>query len=1511
MSNIFDQFDSDTPPGDVDLLERARLNQVESYYRSTLAGASKLRTMSQIAQLRAQGAGDEDIIKEVRGVPLFNVGGMQKLTPEQSLARQKMWIKEQEDTYNTVLSDLSRYDRMKPWTDNAWGTAVKATNPIAFMTSPEAVTGAMSLLGQVLGGAQSPENYAGAVAKGGTLAVRSMVAGAQQGGLQAIVDPLVQAMNMKSGVQKEYEPWRTAGAVGLGAIVGGGLHMGGELLSSGYIKNLQKQLSVEDPSFKVGGLDEAFPMPAEVLEKTGKAAKLYDEQLPLIDKGGLTVQSRKAADTRFQKVGKEEADIVPRPEVQTLQQLSNELSDSLGMTTRQGRVAEGIGQYDTRQAVARVNELPDFETVVHESGHFLEQKIGKPLRDLQDQFPTELAKLDLTGDGNIREGFSEYLRRFVGSPKNAAREAPGFDKAFRQFMEANHPDRMSVLTRMQEALDTYKNARPEEVIGASVISETDKPGFIKRTMAALTKAKLPSTISTVMSDSYRAVLDENAPLDKFVRAMAASYKEKTGNLLPLKDIDNPAYHARMLHEGARSAGLQDAQFGVAPYRSINPEGPSLFEAISHAIGQPTVMGKWDAQRRKLFSNYLVARMGEVAWEKHAAGLLPNDPVPFSSLAAQKAIKKAEQVFPEFRQASEMVNEWNRNLLKKVFDAGLITQERYDAITAQRFYVPLLRDVSDKGLTQGGASAEKAGGNIVKRMMGSQRDILDPIESMMTQSYLVNRSVRYNDMMRAFTRLSKIGGGGKWVEEVPALEAKKYTVEVNELLKNVAKDHNIDPDDLILPLQKVLGDDPIQGVYFRMEKAPGRGEPLLHYYEDGVMKVLRMGTDKEGTGLYEIMTSVPRGLSDIWSNLIIGTTSIARAGVVTDLAYMASNYIRDQMQAAILRNDYIPIVTGLRGIADELSQGKGGTRDGYNPARLYAYMGGVSAGAVATPVQKAIDRDINALAKQGWIVNRFTSLRGFMELTQTTEAGTRNSVFSKAYEQGLKQGLNEYDAAFSAAFQAKDLLDFNRHGSRTMAIRNFIPFINANFQGLDKARRTMLSPLLRKAVLESDIGERNNAIASLTKFLGVGATLGFGWAALQAEKEGYRDASPRLIGTHIVGQLGNDRVFTIPKPFELGLGFTLGEYAYKRMVQDDPRSAEHFLEATMEAIKPPNPLTDIPLMKATVELQTGKSLFTGRDIVPDRLKALPGPEQYTELTSPMAKSVGRITGWSPMKVDYAIGSMFTSWGRNLVAMSAGTEDSAPSKRWEDAVFARRFIKDPNRTSDVTTKFWEYMAKTTGKYNQANTAVSSFIQRHQDDRAYKFLESLPADQKAWVILQSGGSGREAAFTPDERRVHPLRRAYDAVGLLNRLRFELIENAFEVDGEQVKMSPEKRRDLIDGVRELAQMEMRNGLVAIGEPGYKGRQLFSVDDTLAKIKAMSPEVGNEIAKRYATAKIYKSAAIANEYNNLKTTILQGGTSADLGEITNKIVGEGYEFGAERVKRQYRRKIEVKGTGQ
>jgi hypothetical protein len=177
-----------------------------------------------------------------------------------------------------------------------------------------------------------------------------------------------------------------------------------------------------------------------------------------------------------------------------------------------------------------------------------------------------------------------------------------------------------------------------------------------------------------------------------------------------------------------------------------------------------------------------------------------------------------------------------------------------------------------------------------------------------------------------------------------------------------------------------------GSFFRMEPAAKRGEPLVFYREAGQLKVARFMSEKEGHALYETLTAMPQHFTDVWSELVSATSSVLRTGIISNPTFALSNYIRDQITTAILRKDYVPFADipkwffGKGGLHAEATQGEA--------AKLYAVGGGIAAGASIAPVERAVEADVNALAKKGYTVNRFTSFHGLLEVASFTEAGTR-------------------------------------------------------------------------------------------------------------------------------------------------------------------------------------------------------------------------------------------------------------------------------------------------------------------------------------------------------------------------------------------------------------------------------------------------------------------------------------------------------------------------------------------
>ena len=1235
--------------------------------------------------------------------------------------------------------------------------------------------------------------------------------------------------------------------------------------------------------------------------------------------------------------------------VQSLQQQSLALGDTLGIPVRQGRLQGGkrvVGQY-SRLGVSRVREIPDFETVAHEGGHALEQKVGPELSGLISRHTGELGPMDYDpAKARPAEGFAEWFSLSLTNPAAAQLKAPGFTAAFRTFMGQRDPALMDALDNAAAAFSRYINA-PSDVRVASQVVQKGETGWFAETKEFLHKEGFPATIGKVLADGYTAFFDDKAPVARTVRNMARLFRENNGGeLLDLKSADNPEILLRLFAR-AQQGAIYQMRYGVVPYRGVMPEGASLHDAIATATGASPILGRWVGASVDDFSTYLVAKRAAVLWDRFNDGHLEHPPAGFSKADAVETMRVLSEANKGFEQGSQMVHDYTRNMLKKQRDAGLIDQDLFETLSKDPFYVPLFRDVSDKplsGKTAGGGSSDGPGmTDTIKRLRGSSRDIIDPIQGIMMQTFLAERTIRHNDIIKAFANLAeRVGpGAGAYVEPIRAKELRGTSFDLAENIKSVARQRGLDPNDTALLMNSVtnaFGDDPIMGTMFQMQPASKKGEPILFYKEAGELKAARFTAGKEGERVYEILSSLPDATKDLALQVMQGAASTLRFGVTANPVFIATNFIRDQMALGILRPDYVPFASGMRGLKSEVTQNEA--------AQMYAYFGGVSPGAAVTDTRGMMDANVGSIAVKGYGSARLNLsspkefAHGVVEAMQITEAASRNSVFAKVYEQKIAQGLTPYEAAIEAAYQGTDILDFGRHGSRTMALRQLVPFLNAHLQGLDLGRRTILEPLARAArgevLTTREQAQVKNAYLSMLKFSAVGSSLGFAYASLAWDREEYRDANNDMKATHLIIPWGH-KVLTIPKPFELSLGFNAGEAAYAALVGKDPRAAANFTEGAWEVLKLPNPITGNPLIKTTFEVALNRNLFTGRDIVPDSLKAVDPQHQFTERTSMFARKTGDITNaisdflkdhtnsafatmtgfgdaWSPIKVDYAIGSLFGMWGKDIQAASnwfAGDDDK-PESQFEDMVFLRRFLKDPNRSGEMTKRYFEFAAQKTGQYAQAVNTYDRYMNMYQDQKAQDWMATLPSDKKAFVTLNAGADDEGARkFSADDRRLHPVTRAQNAMGQLNSITRELTFNS-QINtetGERFNLTAVQRRDAIEAVRQLGAQEMRNALVMVGDKGYEGRSVLDAGQQFKVIEAISPEVAAEVSRRYATGKVLPAASVAEVWPEARKRLLQDGSEADLSDLTSDANAAGYEFGGERTSKREKRRKAIKGA--
>lgn len=1131
----------------------------------------------------------------------------------------------------------------------------------------------------------------------------------------------------------------------------------------------------------------------------------------------------------------------------TVSDLAADLRSALGLTHRQGRVStkRALGEYDTGSGVVRTKAVDEIDVLAHEATHALEFEIaGHQVRSALKAHAGELEALAYPGAApgvKREEGFAEFGRWYLTNPDHARRVAPRFYEAFEMAMETDAPAALQSMRAVQDGYQNLLKSSSIDVAKAS-IAYTGNGGVIGTLRDAIRRRGPGSVARQVMDRLYTWFVDDLNPIAVTEREMARLYLANTGQRLDLARSQSPDALARLSRD-AYAAGHNDLMNGVVPYRGLDPSGPSLADALETAELGKTVTGKLKNDGLREFDAYLIARRMIHEWDRYAKGELPNPPDRNTRQFHEQVIADAERAHPTWATAAGQVYGFLENLWRKEFDAGLIARETYDnGLTAHPDYVPLMRDMSDKGPGRGGkprGALQFAGG--AKAFEGSSRDIISPLSSIMRRAYELNAIVRRNDVMKALDDLAQGAGrgSGSLVERLPAKEIESVTINAQQALQKAADEMGLSGRDLST-MQKFADDAAAQDTTLQLFKqaefSPRKGEAVVFVWRDGKKMPLLLADGEFGQEMYRALTGLTPDMSNVAVDIASAGTQMLRYGVTLSPEFMGANLVRDAV-ATWINTDvgFVPGLDTVRGGVSEVSQD--------TMAKRYAVAGGMRGGANVAATAKPFPRSdaeasaqLQHLRRKGWKVKRYASWRGLAELTDLSETSTRLGVFRKAFDQAKARGLDDYDALIESGFLSRDYLDFGRRGSRMMTASRLVTFLNAALQGMDKSGRVLSAEGRLKRLLTEGMkteGDQRLAAHAATAWakIGVLGAIGLGLRALYAGDPEYQEINDRLRATHWIARINGAWVF-VPKPFELATLSNALERTLEGVYLKDPTAGERFVSDLTHTVAPPS---EIPALAVPFHLAKNRD-YLGRPIVPDHLKGTVDPQhQVAAYTSDLGKLIGKAFGISPAQVDYVVTGFGGSLGRYLLQGSnlvgeAVTGRPATEAGPEDMFLSRRFIRQISRGSESQRKFWDEVSRDGGSLTRAEGTFRSFLRDSGDEEGAAYLNNLPDHQRAYVAVKVFGQ-------PGESKLHPMARAQAVVSLLGDFREAVRDGSLrDASGATISLTPGQRRTIDSAVADFALAEMRGALIDTGSRGWGQKRKIDPKDAVTRVGRASP---------------------------------------------------------------------------
>jgi hypothetical protein len=927
-----------------------------------------------------------------------------------------------------------------------------------------------------------------------------------------------------------------------------------------------------------------------------------DAPITELSEGGLNARGSKAPPTR----PRIEPAPLPGGSTKRLAEIVTDLGAAVNKRIQIGTPSRGArGTYYPGSTKTVIRNSGNLSTTAHEIGHVLDDRFGlvKPWNQKRVRSPFDAELLPhfsqhgspmSTLAGKRLEAVAEFTRAYILNPAEAKKQAPAFFAHFEREVPA---DIRRALISSGVEIRKLQGMPATDRLLANVRMEPTKVPLKEQAQTAVRGTG--TGFETTKVDQLRAmVLDD---LDPIMRGIARA-EELQGKQAPLPS-DDPALLIR-LHAGVNGKiqnvferGMVDTQ----GKRIASLEGgfAKLLEPLDRSTEatlrreQAEVVAYMIAQRTK--------HVGQKA--KAAGGSLYAPTVTGAGGGLEPDVLQAEKVIGEhlarpaahrarIEAAAKLYREWSDSLLDYLAESGRYSKEAVQAIRDENpYYVDLHRvlgeDTSVPGRPAAG-SGKKLGSasQVIQQFKGSAKTIDNPYANLMEQTARAIKEADRNVAMRKF----------------------------RDLLVNPRGIHQGKPIDL-----SAIGN-----------RVPASStEPnLITIYVDGKAEKWKFDD-----GIYQALQNWGRIPTDWFPTYL---ASFTRAAITHSPAFAIRNFIRDTIERKVSS----PVDSGLRDLA------AGVTQVGRDDLQL---AGGSQAGHYLkdklnyhreqTKIIRKLAQDKNML-----VVGLQDLGRVAVELGEKSEQANRLAEYNAALKYATDRlGYGERDAQLYAANKARELIDFAQAGALVREINRYVPFTNAQVQGLRRSVRLMKE---RPAVF----------VAKWAGYVVAPTLAVYAYNQAAGTMKEYQQL-PTYQRDLFWNFKAGDRWISIPKPHELGVLASGVERTLDRAF-GNKRAFEGYSGTLSKQLMP---VEDVPILGGVgplVEAKANRDLFRDRPIVPQHEagRALELREG-TKNASRIGQALQSVIKQDARSIDFVIRGMTGGLGDlTLRASDIGKPDS---------------------------------------------------------------------------------------------------------------------------------------------------------------------------------------------------------------------------------------------------------------
>tara|TARA_R100000388_G_C7244412_1_gene163860 strand:- start:306 stop:4865 length:4560 start_codon:yes stop_codon:yes gene_type:complete len=630
----------------------------------------------------------------------------------------------------------------------------------------------------------------------------------------------------------------------------------------------------------------------------------------------------------------------------------------------------------------------------------------------------------------------------------------------------------------------------------------------------------------------------------------------------------------------------------------------------------------------------------------------------------------------FDSTAKEIYEFQKRILNLFVQSGNLTGKQFeDIIKANPNYIPFQRILDENteqlsGNVGGALFSNKSAKSIIKKLVGSEKEIKDPINSIIANT----------------VKIMDISYRNRVANSVVAL--KDVLPEYIQPVKPLMQKFMVDGKEVFRP-------------------SPLEPKGTIAVYQDGKKKFFKVSKP-----LLQAMKGLRAEQIGFLQKFFIVPSFIFRRAATTTIDFVVRNLIRDSFTSSLQSKNISTPIDTVRGLTAIM-----GDTQLYQDWRA----SGASYGTYMDLSDSGLyDANKDLYKNEGYFIKTLKNpLKPFFDISQKAEESVRVGV----YLANKKNGLSDLAAALESR---QATVDFGRSGVIGQRLNRYIPFLNAGIQGTDKlVRRFLDNPKTATAIALSTITLPSILITGYylyeaddderEEYLNIPQWLkDTHW--VYKTKDGWKRIPKPFAPGYIFG--------SIPEKFMVWM-----YEGNKPQGQNFYTDIGKGMLSSLSPVVDPTVLLG-PLPKLGVEIAANYDFFTGRDIYPEYLDKLEPELRATRYTSELSKEAGKAFNISPVMIDKVLQSTIPNTERYVTAAADkiineikefnNVEVSEKAKSGMNNPIIRSFLVSPPRSpnSQYVQNMFDIADQVQMKVNSAKKYKGDKLRLYKKDNQILF-------------------------------------------------------------------------------------------------------------------------------------------------------------------------------------------------